>query len=260
MREVGLRLPARRLEIIPEVDMAKAVVNGRCVHDGYQRGWGLQFGDLGQLVARDPLFRAAYSAAKNNPKTRTVVRYERLANLFLILKYYAQGLASHNVVEFGSYRGGSALFMAVILAELYPDARVYALDTFGGMPETDSERDLHRAGDFSDTNIEAIREAADHLGLHNLELVKGLVEDTAPCVYERAGQFGLAHLDLDIYSGLKFAQDSVWPFMAPGGYVVYDDATVSSCIGATQAVEELIIERRLNSEQVYPHFVFRAQL
>ena len=43
-----------------------------------------------------------------------------------------------------------------------------------------------------------------------------------------------------------------------GGYVVFDDATVSSCIGATEAVEDLLIRRDgLNSEQIYPHFVFR---
>ena len=44
-----------------------------------------------------------------------------------------------------------------------------------------------------------------------------------------------------------------------GGYYVFDDATVSSCIGATEVVEDLVIRRDgLNSEQIYPHFVFRA--
>ena len=39
----------------------------------------------------------------------------------------------------------------------------------------------------------------------------------------------------------------------------YDDGEVSSCLGATQAVEELIMERHLHSEQIWPHFVFRAR-
>jgi hypothetical protein len=47
--------------------------------------------------------------------------------------------------------------------------------------------------------------------------------------------------------------------MIPGGYLVFDDATVSSCLGATEAVEDLLIRRDgLNSEQIFPHFVFRA--
>ena len=43
-----------------------------------------------------------------------------------------------------------------------------------------------------------------------------------------------------------------------GGYVVYNDVETSSCLGATQAVEELNMERRMYSEQIWPHFVFRA--
>ena len=44
-----------------------------------------------------------------------------------------------------------------------------------------------------------------------------------------------------------------------GTHVIFDDATVSSCLGATEAVESLLIRRDgLNAEQIWPHFVFRA--
>lgn len=48
--------------------------------------------------------------------------------------------------------------------------------------------------------------------------------------------------------------------MAGGGYVVCDDATMSTCLGATQVVEEMIRDYGLRCEQIYPHFVFRAGL
>jgi len=49
--------------------------------------------------------------------------------------------------------------------------------------------------------------------------------------------------------------------MVPGGYIVLDDALFSSCLGATEVVEDLMIRRDgLNSEQIYPHYVFRAPL
>ena len=48
--------------------------------------------------------------------------------------------------------------------------------------------------------------------------------------------------------------------MTKGGYLIYDDANVASCIGATQAAEELILDRKIHTEQVYPHYVFRAGL
>lgn len=260
MRKFNLKNSAKPLGDLPKIDREREISGGRCVYDGYQRGYGLEFGGLDTEVARDPLFRKAYSAARDDAATRTVVKFERLANLYLIIRYFLPHLENKNIIEFGSYKGGSALFMGVLLAELYPEAKIYALDTFAGMPDTDARMDLHNAGDFQDSSIDAIRAAATRLGLNNIELVKGLVEDTAIDTYKKAGSFGLAHLDLDIYPGLKFAQDSIWPYMTAGGYIVYDDATVSSCIGATQAVEELILDRKIHSEQVYPHFVFRANL
>jgi hypothetical protein len=49
--------------------------------------------------------------------------------------------------------------------------------------------------------------------------------------------------------------------MVAGGYYVFDDATVSSCLGATEMVEDLPIRRDgLSAEQIVPHFVFRARL
>jgi hypothetical protein len=44
--------------------------------------------------------------------------------------------------------------------------------------------------------------------------------------------------------------------MTEGWYLAFDDADVSSCIGATQAAERLIMTRRIHSEQVWPHWVF----
>jgi hypothetical protein len=48
--------------------------------------------------------------------------------------------------------------------------------------------------------------------------------------------------------------------MTPGGYVINDDATEPTCPGATQAVEEMIRERNVSIEQVWPHIVVRAHL
>jgi len=76
---------------------------------------------------------------------------------------------------------------------------------------------------------------------------------------EQAGKISLAHIDCDIAPAVKYSYEGVRPFMVDGGYMVFDDATVSSCIGATEVVEDLLIRRDgLNSEQIWPHFVFRA--
>jgi len=241
---------------LPTSAVTPGIVGGRSPYDGYQRGVGLEYGELRQAVEAHPLYQEALRAAMG----RTVMSADRLKNLFLVVTLFFDPLASRNIIEFGCYKGGSVLFFATLLKRLYPEAKVYGLDTFGGMPKSDKGLDLHGEGEFADTDLEAIRKAARGLRLDNLILVKGLVQDTFPAGVPADIDFGLAHIDLDLYAPIKHVQDAVWDRMTPGGYVVYDDATASTCIGATQAVEELIADRRVHSEQVFPHFVFRAGL
>jgi hypothetical protein len=78
-------------------------------------------------------------------------------------------------------------------------------------------------------------------------------------VLAEARRIALAHVDCDIYDAVKYSYQVSKPYMVPMGYVVFDDATASSCIGATEAVEDTVIRQDgLFSEQVFPHHVFRA--
>lgn len=244
-----------RIEL-PVIGTPDTIAGGRSARDGYQRGWGLMHAGLAEKVAAHPLYRSGVEASGG---WSLMVEAKRM-NLFLILTSFYDRLDGQDIIEFGSYRGGNALFMAHVLKAVAPKAKVYACDTYAGMPVTDAGRDLHAAGDFADASYDALKKRRDQLKLKNLEIVKGLFQDTFPGIARKKPRFGLAHIDCDIYSGVKYAQDEVWPFMARGGYVVYDDADAPSCIGATEAVEELVMARRLHSEQVWPHWVFRAGL
>ena len=229
---------------------------GRSVRDGYARGWGLEFGELATHVAADPLYIEACAASS----VWSYVTVPRRMNLFLLLRFYLPQLESGNIVEYGAYKGGNAIFMAHVARRIAPGTKVIALDTFEGMPPTDNTVDAHKAGDFSDADLASVQSLVAESGIDNLVLVKGRFEDTAAAVAREHGPFALAHIDCDIYSAVVCAYESVRNAMVPGGYLVFDDATVSSCIGATEAVESLVIRRDgLSSEQIYPHFVFRAR-
>jgi predicted O-methyltransferase YrrM len=180
-------------------------------------------------------------------------------NIYLLIRFFLSRIPFGHIVEYGTYRGGNAIFMAHVVRRLYPGMKVYALDTFAGMPETDKSVDAHNAGDFGDADLDMLRRRVAELGLDNLELVQGLFESTNDRVMQAAGTVSLAHVDCDIAPAVRFAYNGVRPFMVQGGYIVFDDATVSSCIGATEVVEQTVIRRDgLHSEQIWPHFVFRA--
>lgn len=227
---------------------------GRNVHEGYQRGWGLEFGDLKQKCLDDPDLHMALAASR----ARSLLMAERTLNLFLLCKYFLPRLELGHIVEYGSYRGGSALFMAALAKKYLPGVNVYALDTYAGMPKTDKAIDAHSVGDFIDTDVAEIRQIAKEENLDNLECVKGMFEDTAPGLLARIGRIALVHIDCDIHSAVEYSYNVSKSYMVPGGYYVFDDATASSCLGATEVVEDIVIGRDgLRSEQIFPHFVFR---
>jgi predicted O-methyltransferase YrrM len=239
---------------LPKVRVTNGLRAGRNVYEGYQRGWGLERTKLPQSVRSDPLFAESLKVAVG----RSAINPMRRMNLFLILRFFLQNIPQGNIIEFGSYRGGTAMFMAAVCKGLGLDTRVYALDTFEGMPETDSAVDLFAQKSFSQTNYAEIVATARAYNLTNIEFVKGLFQDTAKGTLDRAGKIALAHIDCDIRSGVIYSYEVVKPYLVPGAYIVFDDATSSGCIGATEAVEEYVIARDGKlSEQIFPHFVFR---
>ena len=241
---------------LPEIKgITRGLRKGRNVYEGYQRGWGLEFGGLRERVFADPLYQEALEVATG----RTILAEPNRMNIFLILRYYMSTIPGGSILEFGSYKGGNAIFMSYVADRLYPGTRVFALDTYEGMPPTDKDVDAHNEGDFGGVDLDELRGHAQRLGLNNLEFVKGYFEQTTPDVLRRAGPIALAHIDCDIKPSVEYSYEAVKPAMVEGGYIVLDDATYSSCIGATEVVEDLLIRRDgLNSEQIYPHFVFRT--
>jgi hypothetical protein len=239
---------------LPEfTDVSRANRHGRNPFEGYQRGSGLKFRGLADKIRAEQDFQEAFALAQS----RSIVGGMRLLNIYLLIRFYMPRLEHGHIIEFGAYRAGSAMMMAHLAKRYLPGVQVYALDTYAGMPVTDKEIDGHNLGDFADTNYEEILVAKAAAGLDNLHLVRGLFSDTTPGVLAECKTIALAHIDCDIYHPACQAWQSVKPVMVPGGYVVFDDATEASCLGATEAVEDIIYQENLRSEQIDPHFVFR---
>lgn len=229
--------------------------NGRDILAGHFRGCRLEFADLvGQVLCSDPIFMAAMHAARERG---SLLSDNKLANLYLILRYAMP--KAGQVFEFGSFRGGSAVFIATALKQLGRSTRIYAFDTFEGMPDTDLLRDHHRKGDFADSDFEGLNAyvAAHDLSSH-LVLVKGMFNLTLPGVLSQGHQPGLVHIDCDIYEPIKYVIRACQTHLLAGSHIVLDDPLHGSCLGAFDAVQELLVrELDLTAEQAYPQLVYR---
>ncbi len=139
-----------------------------------------------------------------------------------------------DLAECGVYRGGTARMFAEILAEVTPDKSLYLFDTFEGMPQTDPKKDFHKKGDFSDTSYETIK--ALFTDKPNVKLVKGWIPDSFNG--HESLKFSFCHIDVDIYRSIHDSLNFLWPRLAPGGVVVFDDYGFPSCPGARESVDE----------------------
>ena len=138
--------------------------------------------------------------------------------------------------ECGVFKGGTAAMLAEIIerADL-PEVRFLRLfDTFTGMPQTDGTRDFHHPGDFSKTNLEAVKKVVGDRSFVSYEA--GLIPDTFQG-YEST-RIGFAHVDVDIYQSVMDCCRFIYPRLVDGGIMVFDDYGFPTCPGARQAVDE----------------------
>lgn len=226
------------------------------VEQGYWRSRNLQYGEFSNLIRTKKWFLNAMELARSYTAP-SLLSDARLMNLCLIIRRFLSQSYDKNIVEFGSYKMGTVLFMAKLLEEIDPKARVFALDTFSGIPESSCELDYHNAGEFSGVDLQGIRSFMNDRKVENVQIVEGDFRETFDWVLSQAGSIGMVHIDCDTYRSTKFAIESAQRSLAEGGYIVVDDVNGASCLGVARAVEEMVVDYRSFAEQTWPHFVFR---
>jgi hypothetical protein len=156
------------------------------------------------------------------------------------------------IVEAGTARGGSAIVMAAAKSAERP-MKVY--DVFGMIPPPSEHDgpDVHEryrtiaageakgvGGDtyygYRDDLYTEVSDSFGRLGVpvaeHNVELVRGLFEDTI----DLDEPVALAHLDGDWYESTMTCLARIAPLLVPGGRIVLDDYYAWS--GCRRAVDE----------------------
>lgn len=142
--------------------------------------------------------------------------------------------------ECGVYKGGTArMFAEFLVARGRPDLKLHLFDTFGGMPETDEKFDIHLKGDFSDTSLDEVRRVVGHPD--RVEFHPGWIPDIFRGMSDSRVAF--AHVDVDIYQSILDCCEFIYPRLAIGGVMVFDDYGFPTCPGARKAVDEFFADK-----------------
>ena len=142
------------------------------------------------------------------------------------------------IAEVGVFHGG----FTGILSDNFLDTKIYAYDTFDGMPESCWAKDeYHHVGEFK-PDVDVVKVLSNR---KNVVVRKGIFPES---IGDETG-FWMVHLDVDFYlstlNSLKVLKDR----MAKGGAIFLDDWDWPNCPGVRKAVEEL----ELNAIQTVQH-------
>lgn len=192
----------------------------------------VHFNPEGQLFTRDLKdeelkFRAIGLDWPVNGLTMTGL--ERLDDLQECVETVVRDGVPGDLIEAGTWRGGSSILMRATLDSLGVDDRtVWLADSFNGFPTPDDEafpedKDLNLSQeDFLAVPVEEVRGHFARFGLsEGLEFVEGYFEDTMPGL--TGGSWAIARLDGDTYESTLLSLRSLYPGLAKGGFLILDD-------------------------------------
>jgi hypothetical protein len=176
---------------------------------------------------------------------QTLLGLRRLNNLQQCVEEVLKDDVPGDLVETGVWRGGASILMRAILkARGVHHRKVWAADSFEGLPVGDPTRypldrnsTFHRERGFA-VSIEEVRHNFEKYGLldDQVEFVKGWFCETLPKL--TAHRWGVIHLDGDMYQSTFEALMNLYPGLSVGGYIIIDD------FGAVPACQQAVLDFR----------------
>ena len=163
-------------------------------------------------------------------EAETMVGLERLDHLeYCVRTVLSEGIPG-DFLEAGVWRGGASIFMTAVLEVCGDrDRRVFASDSFEGLPAPDIENfpqdssiDLSKYLELA-VSLEVVQSNFERYGLLSDRVVflKGLFKDTLPTAAVK--ELAILRLDGDYYESTIQALESLYDKVSPGGFVIIDD-------------------------------------
>jgi O-methyltransferase len=144
-----------------------------------------------------------------------------LANQVLLMK------VEGDFVEIGCHAGESTVILKKIIQELDPKRKLYAFDSFAGVPPTGkADEGVYKKGDMA-APIDKFNNNFEILSLEKPITVQGWFEDTLE--KSLPGKIAFALIDADLYESTLTALNNVYHRLSPGAVcllgVYWDPAT-----------------------------------
>lgn len=181
----------------------------------------------------------------------SMIGRRRMGNLRLLTERVLFDRVPGDLIETGVWRGGACIYLKAVL-EAYgvKDRRIWAADSFAGLPPPDEVTYPADAGDKFHTYeelavpLEQVKRNFERYGLLDDQVVflKGWFKDTLPGA--STGPLAILRLDGDMYESTMEALTHLYDRVSPGGYVIVDDYRVVA--GCQKAVDEFRAQRGID--------------
>ncbi|MET9266671.1 TylF/MycF family methyltransferase [Amycolatopsis sp. NPDC004079] len=187
----------------------------------------------------DSGFELAQRARGNDwpSSAHTMVGLERLDNVQHCVETVLADDVPGDLIETGVWRGGVCIFMrAVLRAHGVRDRKVWAADSFQGMPEVpaqghpgDRRVRLHEYNEVLGVSLDTVRRNFATYGLldDQVEFLPGWFRDTLPSA--PVERLSVLRLDGDLYESTMDSLAHLYPRLSPGGFVIVDDYGLPAC-------------------------------
>ena len=181
----------------------------------------------------DPDFVATQDAVRDN----TLVDIHRLWYLWTLAGEAAKS-SDGALVEVGVWRGGSGCMLAKRWQLLGKDTPVYLCDTFSGVVKAGEKDTLYVGGEHADTSRSIVEQLIRKMRLTNVRILQGIFPDETGDQLD-AQEIAFCHIDVDVYQSGKDVFEFLWPRIASGGIVVFDDYGFMTTEGIRSLLDEL---------------------
>jgi hypothetical protein len=185
----------------------------------------------------------------------TMIGQVRLRNLRDIAELVLAEGVPGDFVETGVWRGGACILLRAILnAYGVTDRRVFAADSFAGLPKPNPDRypadtaDGHHEFEELAVSLEQVKANFARYGLLDEQVVflKGWFKDTLPIA--PIEKLAVLRLDGDMYESTMDALRNLYDKVSPGGFVIVDDY---GCVpGCRQAVDDFRRDRGIGESMI----------